>query len=410
MQMETEGNEASKNMSKCAPKVTIIMTTFNAEKHIEQSLQSALMQDIKDVEILCVDGHSTDRTLDIIQDLSKKDSRVRLVFQEHPGIGAAKNCGIEHAEGEYITFLDSDDFYMDPTALRKMYEICREENVAVCGAFRSNLFEDGRFEQLPLHRHDCKPEMRFVRLRYQDRQYDYHFHSYIYDRQMVIHSDARFAEVKAYDDTHFFIRAMLKAQEFCVVPVELYCYRHGNGYRWGMESANDAMRGLTDQLRLSREQGLATLHWLTLQRINYDYGEIFERNIRDGDFELLAQMIRAASEIDADMIKSIENNPPDEQWYLMALIRRRCIDMPLRTGTPPYAPPYIFEPLWRTVFQEQNQTQKQIQELQCRNHDLETRLQNIPGSIRKINAGILCLREHGIIYTFRIILKRNKKV
>ena len=115
--------------NKMCPKVSIIMTTYNVEEHIEESLQSALAQDIADLEVLCIDGHSNDHTLNIIKVFEKKDPRVRLLFQERLGIGAAKNCGIENAQGEYITFLDADDFYLDTTALRKMYEACKAEHV-----------------------------------------------------------------------------------------------------------------------------------------------------------------------------------------------------------------------------------------------------------------------------------------
>lgn len=82
-----------------APVISVIMTTYNAEAHIEESLQSVLSQDISDLEVLCVDGHSTVRTIPIIHAMQKLDPRTKLIYQERPGIGAAKNCGIEHVCG-----------------------------------------------------------------------------------------------------------------------------------------------------------------------------------------------------------------------------------------------------------------------------------------------------------------------
>lgn len=392
--------------NKMCPKVSIIMTTYNVEEHIEESLQSALAQDIADLEVLCIDGHSNDHTLNIIKVFEKKDPRVRLLFQERLGIGAAKNCGIENAQGEYITFLDADDFYLDTTALRKMYEACKAEHVSVCGAFRSILFIDGHVEKEPLHRNDCKIGMHCVRLQYMERQYDYHFHSYIYDRQMIMNSDARFAEVKAYDDTHFFIRAMLQAKEFCVVPIELYRYRCGPAYDWGMEKANDAILALSDQLKLTKEKGLTTLHWLTLQRINYEYGAIFEKNILAGDFELLARLISANAVIDENIIRTVESSPPDEHWYIEPMIHRRYADMPLRKGEAPYAPPYILEPLWHIMCFDKHQNLQELEELRCHIRELEE--QNSQKFIfsRKLRGGFCCLREHGLIYTVRRFLQK----
>lgn len=400
-----------------SPDVSVIMTTYNAETHIEESLKSVLAQDIVNLEVLCVDGRSTDGTLEIINAFMKKDSRVRLIYQERTGIGAAKNCGIENAQGRYITFLDADDFYVDKTALRKMYQVCESEHVDICGAFRSTLFMDGHIENEPLHRHDCKVGMPYVRLRYRDRQYDYHFHSYLYRRDMIVHSDARFAEVKAYDDTHFFIRAMLEAGEFCVTPVELYRYRCGPAYDWGMERANDAILTLTDQLKLTREQGLAPLHWITLQRINYEYGSIFEKNILAGDLELLKRLVVANDEIDANMIREVEVNLPDEQWYLEPMMHRQYQDMPLRKGTMPYQPDYIIEPLWRVTHQENSTVlMDENRALKQRVLALEAQLPAAEGSVtqqssflvRKICGGIRCFQEHGLSYTIHRILQKIK--
>lgn len=403
------------------PLVSIIMTTYNAEKHIDESLQSALAQDIGNLELLCVDGHSTDQTIKIIRAYGERDSRVKLVFQERAGIGAAKNHGIEHACGEYITFLDADDFYVESTALKRMYETCEHEGVSICGAFRSTLFMDGRVEDEPLHRNDCTSDMKNVRLKYKNRPYDYHFHSYLYKREMIINSDARFAEVKAYDDTHFFIRAMIQAKEFCVVPVELYRYRCGPPYDWDMERANDAIVALTDQLRLTKAENLAVLHWLTLQRINYEYGSIFVKNILAGDFELLKNLVVANQEIDPDMIRQTEENLPSEKWYLEPMMHRRYVDIPLRMVNTPCSPPYIIEPLWKIMHPSINQGTPEtgMDELKASSTILKDKpvvekMVSIIGKIsnlylmRKMRGGIQCIKDHGIAYTICHVHRKIK--
>lgn len=391
------------------PLVSIIMTTYNAEAHLKESLMSALKQDIKNLEVLCIDGHSKDGTISIINDFMRKDDRVKLVFQERPGIGAAKNCGIENARGEYITFLDADDFYVDHTALRKMYDACKREEVRVCGAFRSTLFLDGTVENELLHRNDCKAGMKSVRLQYRERPYDYHFHSYLYDREMIVDSDARFAEVKAYDDTHFFIRAMLQAKIFCVVPVELYRYRCGPAYDWGMDRANDAILALIDQLKLTKQYEMDTLHWLTVQRINYEYGGIFEKNVLAGDYALLEQLMQANREIDPEMIQRAEKNLPSEKWYLGPMMHRTYADMILRKTESPYAPTYIIEPLWKIMHpsgQDNSEQLREINRLQERIAELEqvAAIKKDVESIwliRKIKGGIQCIKDHGFRYTMR---------
>lgn len=399
-----------------APKISIIMTTYNAEEHLQASIRSALAQDINSLEVLCVDGHSSDNTIKIINHFIEEDARVRLIFQDRPGIGAAKNCGIENANGEFITFLDADDFYVDPTALRKMYDACKNEGVRVCGAFRSTLFMDGTVENELLHRNDCKPNMKSVCLRYHERPYDYHFHSYIYDRKMIINSDARFAEVRAYDDTHFYIRAMLQAEVFCVVPVELYRYRCGPAYDWGMERANDAISALIDQLILTRKEKIAALHWLTVQRINYEYGDIFEKNVLAGDVLLMERLIRANMEIDPNLIQQVEDNQPSEKWYLTPMIHRKYEDMPLRTCQSPFAPKYLLEPLWKLIYANNSVfvTDLELSKANIRIKELEEKIQKYEqrrgARVRKkIRAGLRCLQEHGVKYTIGRTFYKIKK-
>lgn len=353
---------------KDSPKISVIMTTFQAEKFLRQSIESVLKQSMKEIELLCIDGHSTDQTRDIIEGYRAKDARVRLFEQEKKGIGAAKNCGIEKAAGEYLTFLDADDFYVDSHALEAMYRACKEKNVNICGALRTTLYLDGTIADEPLHRHDVKGQKSGVLLNYQERQYDYHFHSYLYKRSMILKSDARFAEVTAYDDTHFFIRAMLQAQEFYVVPVELYRYRCGCAYDWGSEKAKDALDALTGQLKLTAENDLDMLHWLTVQRINYEYGEIFVKNIRGGDIGLLEKLARANTYINSRMIEKFEKIHIPEQWYVEPMMHRNVEDMPLRSIEMDGERAYIFVPLWKLLHfeePEKNEQQRQISLLQA---------------------------------------------
>lgn len=398
-----------------SPFVSVIMTTYNAEKYIRESLDSVLNQTLQNMEIVCIDGRSTDNTLNIIRSYQEKDDRVKLFFQDRPGIGAAKNCGIQYATGKYITFLDADDFYVDRLALETMYEACEREQVSVCGAFRSTLFMDGSVIKENLHRNDCKNGTKFVRLNYRDRQYDYHFHSYLYDREMIVNSDARFAEVKAYDDTHFFIRAMLCAKEFGVVPVELYRYRCGPAYDWGMERANDAIYTLTDQLRLTSEHGLEVLHWLTVQRINYEYGQIFEKNVRAGDFELLERLVTANKQIDAGLLKKAMKNLPSEKWYLEPMIHRRYADCELRAVEGQFSPAYIIEPLWNLLYSEKNTkfADDNSGALNTYVVELEKQLSTYEKhkSIRlmkKVFGGIQCVKDHGALYTIQHAWKKLK--
>ena len=101
------------------PLVSIVIPVYNAEKFLEECLDSLIGQTYKELEIICVDDGSTDSSREIIHGYGKKDARVHLETQEHSNAGAARNKGLNRARGEFIAFLDADDFF-EPAMIEKM--------------------------------------------------------------------------------------------------------------------------------------------------------------------------------------------------------------------------------------------------------------------------------------------------
>lgn len=89
--------------------VSIIVTVYNKEKYIAQTLQSALRQTYRDIEVIVVNDGSTDGSLEVIQQVAATDSRVRVITQANAGVAAARNRGLEAAQGEFVNILDGDD-------------------------------------------------------------------------------------------------------------------------------------------------------------------------------------------------------------------------------------------------------------------------------------------------------------
>ncbi|MBO4601353.1 MAG: glycosyltransferase family 2 protein [Bacilli bacterium] len=292
------------------PLISVIITVKNVEEHLKECLKSITEQTLKDLEIVTVYAESKDNTLQILKDFQKKDKRLKIYDQDRPGIGAAKNCGIKNSIGEYITFLDGDDYYLDKNALEKMYNGAKEHNVKVCGALRKVLTMNGELEEITLHRPFLVGFPKGRLFYYKDVQYDYHFHSYIYDREMIMSCGARFAETRAYDDTHFFVRAMLAAERFYVVPVELYCYRCHESYSWSSSVCYEALQSLIDELRFAKENHLYNLYYMVIQRINYEYGPQFENHIRHGYFKLLELLLDLQKEVDNEILYSVVKRMP----------------------------------------------------------------------------------------------------
>ena len=94
------------------PKVSVIIPVYNVEQYLEQSLNSVINQTLKEIEIICIDDCSTDGSLNILKEYAQKDNRIKIVKQErNQGQGVARNIGLDIATGEYIMFLDPDDWF-----------------------------------------------------------------------------------------------------------------------------------------------------------------------------------------------------------------------------------------------------------------------------------------------------------
>lgn len=107
-------------------KISVIIPCYNAEKYINKCLDSVLNSTLKDIEVIVINDGSKDSTLNIIK--SYKDKRIVLIDKENAGVAMARNDGLKKATGEYITFIDSDD-YIEPTAYEEMYNKAKELNL-----------------------------------------------------------------------------------------------------------------------------------------------------------------------------------------------------------------------------------------------------------------------------------------
>lgn len=98
------------------PKVSVIIPVYNVEKYLRECLDSVINQTLSDIEIICINDGSTDKSLGILKEYAEKDSRIKIITQENQGQGVARNNAIEAAQGGYLVFVDPDDF-LDSEAL-----------------------------------------------------------------------------------------------------------------------------------------------------------------------------------------------------------------------------------------------------------------------------------------------------
>ena len=113
-------------MKKFQPAVSVLVAVYNVSTYLRQCLDSLKNQTLKDIEIICVNDGSTDSSLQILEEYAAKDDRIKLVNKINGGLPSARNAGLEIARGEYICFVDGDDF-VDIRMYQKMYRVAKRK-------------------------------------------------------------------------------------------------------------------------------------------------------------------------------------------------------------------------------------------------------------------------------------------
>lgn len=111
-------------------KVSVIIPIYNAEDYLCQCMDAVLSQTLKEIEIICVNDGSTDHSGEILREYGEKDVRVHVISQENGGAGAARNAGLKVAKGQYLSFLDADDFF-EPDMLEVAYQKAEERKAQI---------------------------------------------------------------------------------------------------------------------------------------------------------------------------------------------------------------------------------------------------------------------------------------
>ena len=123
------------------PTISVIVPVYNAEKYLHRCIDSILAQTFTDFELLLIDDGSKDNSGKIFDEYVDMDSRVRVLHKENGGVSSARNMGLDHARGEWITFVDSDD-WIEPTMYELMYDDAIKKGVELVYCDMNMVYED----------------------------------------------------------------------------------------------------------------------------------------------------------------------------------------------------------------------------------------------------------------------------
>ena len=195
------------------PKISIIIPVYNAEQYLMQCLDSILEQPFRDIEVICIDDGSTDGSLDILAGYQRKDPRIRVLTQENQYAGVARNHGMKHARGEYIHFMDADDWVL-PEIYEDWYNIAKDQEADVCAAaYNIHDISTGKTTKKDnspskLHIYTCNFSQRPKELLYASVVP----WNKIYRREFLEQEKIQFEELFCANDRSFYFRVITKAK------------------------------------------------------------------------------------------------------------------------------------------------------------------------------------------------------
>lgn len=151
------------------PLISVIIPVYNVEKYLHRCLDSVIAQTYQNLEIICVDDGSIDESGRICNQYAVRDARIKVIHQENQGLSAARNRGLDAADGEYIAFVDSDDYILEGM-YKKMLDKLLDYSVDLCVCQWQYEFSDGRQvvkkKNIDPTIYGCKTSLEFARFLY----------------------------------------------------------------------------------------------------------------------------------------------------------------------------------------------------------------------------------------------------
>lgn len=201
-------------------KVSVVVPVYNVEKYLSKCLETLVNQTLKDIEIIVVNDGTKDNSQAIIDDFAAKYSNVKSLIKPNGGLSDARNYGIPYATGEYIGFIDSDD-YIDLDMYENLYNKAKEADYDIVECNLHHVFPDGSMDtEIGKHIQNKKQMLMMGRSVVWNK---------IYKREWLVNTGVLFPKGYIYEDVEFFCKLVPHIKNYAYIePASVYYVQRGD--------------------------------------------------------------------------------------------------------------------------------------------------------------------------------------
>lgn len=225
-----------------SPEISVIIPVYNAGEYLEDCLKSISNQVFCDFEILVINDGSTDDSLKILKKYQQKESRLKIFSQENKGVSVARNFGIEKSQGNYITFVDADD-WLHPETIENYYKICiKEDTDIVISQFLTEKSSE-RQTEINIHNFERSEIEHKIFPKFIETDIYNSVCNKLYNKKLIEKTKIRFpVGIKIAEDAQFNHQVFSAAQKISEIDFKSYFYREVDGSATRNVISNDYLQ------------------------------------------------------------------------------------------------------------------------------------------------------------------------
>ena len=245
-------------------KISVIIPVYKVEKYLKRCVESVVNQTYKNIEIILVNDGSPDKCGEICDKYARIDSRIKVIHKENGGLSSARNAGLDIASGDYIMFVDSDD-WISEVSLEKLYDYIEADYDII--NFKFSFVKENSKELIETH-NNIKDSYKCDLITYIDKLFSGELNFFIWNKlyKKNLFDEVRFPEGRNYEDLATIYKLYFNAKSIIVTDYTLYYYWLGNS---NSITSNSTVKNMRDYLLSTKEIYKVNKNYLQINKIDF---------------------------------------------------------------------------------------------------------------------------------------------